>query len=742
MKTRVILLALAVMLGSAVQSFGGDARKKSCKTRCGPACNVIPAGDCRVDADARVVVIKDGKVICGSKGDACDPRRCEGDCRIMLELLGEDSDDLGDSLEEIIAGVLTDVDVDVCGPKVFKFRCGDKCDKTERFEGRRSGRHCGEPQGHKIVKKIKRGKCGGDGECKVEVIVKVGEGGEDAGVRVFVDDGDRERHHRVHKRGHRGHDGEGRAFRFRCGGDDDDDIGVKVIIIGDDDDGHERFIKKIIKGGESHKCKDCKCRKDRKGCKCGKGCCGECKCFIKKMGDRAELTIDPLALAVGLPVGVEASMSATPLRHASFIRPILASIPPVLAPLVVGVDGEDDGGAGWLGVQMRPTPDPLAAQLSIKGGVMICNIVEDSPAEKAGLERYDVVVELDGQEIGNDTKLVGRLIREAGADGTVVLKVYRQGDGQTVKVKLGEKPEARFSCKYKWDFAPTEVRQHDSRVHGKILRRGPGGKWKIQKLGDIVEIEGLEDLDDVLGNLDSLTQRIVIDDDKSAIHVTVTGAGKSIEVEQEDDGSITVRRTVRDEDGANETTDEVTYDDVDELKDKDREACKIYLDAKHGYSVQFKLPEFPCVDVDRLLDKYNIGSSMRDDLDDERDDAREAFKEAMEHYREAMREWRGQYKKHRRCWPQVPDEDFTFDPDDSNIGVWYGIDDESGDLSDTGEVKVRFEIDPDGRIAVTVRQGDGELVESFSDVEQLEERSPELYEKYQNLKTAREEGEE
>src|SRR5262245_18759855 len=55
-------------------------------------------------------------------------------------------------------------------------------------------------------------------------------------------------------------------------------------------------------------------------------------------------------------------------------------------------------GGPWLGIQFGPVSKPLAAQLRIDAGSgqMVTNVVEGSPADTAGLQQYDIIVNLDG----------------------------------------------------------------------------------------------------------------------------------------------------------------------------------------------------------------------------------------------------------------------------------------------------------------------------------------------------------
>lgn len=75
---------------------------------------------------------------------------------------------------------------------------------------------------------------------------------------------------------------------------------------------------------------------------------------------------------------------------------------------------------------------------SVKAGVVVTSVTPMSPAERAGLQEYDVIVEIDGEEIGDGHALRKFLYTEREIGDEVEVTVYRDGSQQTVTVQLAE----------------------------------------------------------------------------------------------------------------------------------------------------------------------------------------------------------------------------------------------------------------------------------------------------------------
>ena len=95
----------------------------------------------------------------------------------------------------------------------------------------------------------------------------------------------------------------------------------------------------------------------------------------------------------------------------------------------------------WLGVAVEEASEALASQLSLAPGVglLVTYVTPDSPAAKAGLEKNDVLVELEGQSLVHPAQL-RKLVQVRKEGDTAELTFYRGGKKQTASAALAKAP--------------------------------------------------------------------------------------------------------------------------------------------------------------------------------------------------------------------------------------------------------------------------------------------------------------
>jgi serine protease Do len=107
---------------------------------------------------------------------------------------------------------------------------------------------------------------------------------------------------------------------------------------------------------------------------------------------------------------------------------------------------------GWLGVGIQNISPELAENLDIDKteGVIVTEIMKDSPAEKAGIEIEDVILAINSEKIKNVTQLSTR-VGSTDPGTKIKLKILRGGKEKTVSITIGEfpadKPQARAQKK-------------------------------------------------------------------------------------------------------------------------------------------------------------------------------------------------------------------------------------------------------------------------------------------------------
>jgi serine protease Do len=100
---------------------------------------------------------------------------------------------------------------------------------------------------------------------------------------------------------------------------------------------------------------------------------------------------------------------------------------------------------GWLGVAIQEVTPQLAKGFGLKEpkGALVSDVTKDSPAEKAGIERGDVILEFDGKDVHNSQELP-RIVASTPVGKTVSVKIARDSKTLDRQVKLGEMEEKQL----------------------------------------------------------------------------------------------------------------------------------------------------------------------------------------------------------------------------------------------------------------------------------------------------------
>jgi membrane-associated protease RseP (regulator of RpoE activity) len=165
-------------------------------------------------------------------------------------------------------------------------------------------------------------------------------------------------------------------------------------------------------------------------------------------GDGENVTID-IRRSIDGEDDEEMSLSIAPLAPLAPIAPLapMAPVPPMLPSMLPFFPNED--GVAYLGVSTQSLNDELLAKNKVPGkkGVYVNEVVEGTPAEKAGLEEGDVITDVDGKLVLGPAALT-EMIRDHEPGDKVELTYYRNGKKLSGTAELAARETRSFSYNY------------------------------------------------------------------------------------------------------------------------------------------------------------------------------------------------------------------------------------------------------------------------------------------------------
>lgn len=92
-----------------------------------------------------------------------------------------------------------------------------------------------------------------------------------------------------------------------------------------------------------------------------------------------------------------------------------------------------------MGVSIGPLTDEAVRELKLndKKGALVMDVVERSPADRAGIQQRDVIVSFDGKDVAGATDLP-RLVGNTPIGKEVTLRVIREGRSLDLKASIRE----------------------------------------------------------------------------------------------------------------------------------------------------------------------------------------------------------------------------------------------------------------------------------------------------------------
>ncbi|MEK6799057.1 MAG: PDZ domain-containing protein [Planctomycetota bacterium] len=429
------------------------------------------------------------------------------------------------------------------------------------------------------------------------------------------------------------------------------------------------------------------------------------------------------------PTGTGAAVDTGVRRVMVVGDPVKATADGRAAQHVVRVEVKGDEGPGkgervWLGVSLGSVPSALSAQLGEEvRGILVENVVEGSPADKAGVQVHDIVVSFEGEEIGEDPGALSTLLHRHKPGEVVSMKVIRAGQPEKLSVTLGARSEGGVAhWSWKAEGEPDAQVEDEVRTRGKFLFKAPDGQWTFKDLGELEHLKELKDLPAKIRMMipkhGTQSTKTFIEGGQKRVITKVEDDGHSITIKQENEDEITVTRT--DERGKEATA---TYDSEEALKDGDAEAYAMLENAGdvQVFGVDGDGPGFLHLDLDVDVDADDLGEHVqewREKMEKGLWEARETYEKAVEEMQRLREEWHN--GKGIQAFHDLHDQ---LAPTVTGLGF-------------TGKPKHSFEVRTDGTIEVRIRKGDSELVRLYSNEAELKARDPKLAKKYAELTKA------
>ena len=145
-------------------------------------------------------------------------------------------------------------------------------------------------------------------------------------------------------------------------------------------------------------------------------------------------------------------------------------------------------GGAYLGVELVNLNEPLRAHFGVPegSGVMISNVMEDSPASRGGVQVGDILTRFDGEDVTSSRKLTS-MVRKAEAGDPADLEVWRDGKVETLSTTLDERPRPDLRANYFSFLRGSEDLDGDGEidvfvspenVHETIQEYFDGDEWK------------------------------------------------------------------------------------------------------------------------------------------------------------------------------------------------------------------------------------------------------------------------
>lgn len=212
---------------------------------------------------------------------------------------------------------------------------------------------------------------------------------------------------------------------------------------------------------------------------------------------------------------------------------------------------------GWLGVSISNVPKQAMEKYKLgEDGAYVNNVVDDSPADKAGLKKADVITKF-GQRTIYDADDLAKAVKRTAPGTSVPVSVYREGKKKDLTVTIDERPVRKrravtwvgrgprmmfFSSSFVEGMNLTELNEQLAEYFGapnkegvlvQEVEEGSAADKAGFKAGDVILKVGNRDVDeirDISRELDEYDKG-----EKVQFEVLRKGSAKSLTLQMEED---------------------------------------------------------------------------------------------------------------------------------------------------------------------------------------------------------------
>jgi len=160
---------------------------------------------------------------------------------------------------------------------------------------------------------------------------------------------------------------------------------------------------------------------------------------------------------------------------------------------------------GWLGVRIRDLTEQEMEEITKKVGVqegygvLISQVMKDTPAEAAGLREGDLVVAIDGRPIV-ETRALQRLVGATSTGREIGVVVLRDQQRREVRVRVGTMPAEAVADRVVFEFGFYIRDEGEARAAGSppipvvagVAERSPAAQGGLRPGDRILAINGVD----------------------------------------------------------------------------------------------------------------------------------------------------------------------------------------------------------------------------------------------------------